>query len=111
MLAQCAAGTLLSGAKRISRLDGTPINHGSGLSLFAQYAVVGRRSAVKIRHDPGALRCVLHRHADELIRGYNFFASHAGSKAVLAHPRSCTCSRGYAATAPGGAGAYAQFTN
>ena len=43
-----AAGTLLSGAKRISRLDGTPINHGSGLSLFAQYAVVGRRSAVKI---------------------------------------------------------------
>src|SRR5690606_27202644 len=37
-----------SGAKRIRRLDGTPINHGSGLSLFAQYAVVHRRSAVKI---------------------------------------------------------------
>ncbi|WP_149537255.1 zinc-dependent alcohol dehydrogenase family protein [Siccirubricoccus phaeus] len=43
-----AAGTLLSGAKRISRLNGEKINHGSGLSLFAQYAVVGRRSAVKI---------------------------------------------------------------
>jgi alcohol dehydrogenase len=43
-----AAGTLLSGARRIRRLDGTPVNHGSGLSLFAQYAVVHRRSAVKI---------------------------------------------------------------
>lgn len=43
-----AAGTLLSGAKRIRRLNGERINHGSGLSLFAQYAVVGRRSAVKI---------------------------------------------------------------
>jgi alcohol dehydrogenase len=43
-----AAGTLLSGAKRIKRLNGEAINHGSGLSLFAQYAVVGRRSAVKI---------------------------------------------------------------
>lgn len=43
-----AAGTLLSGARRIRRLNGEPINHGSGLSLFAQYAVVGRRSAVKI---------------------------------------------------------------
>jgi alcohol dehydrogenase len=43
-----AAGTLLSGAKRISRLNGEKVNHGSGLSLFAQYAVVGRRSMVKI---------------------------------------------------------------
>ena len=43
-----AAGTLLSGAKRIRRLNGEAVNHGSGLSLFAQYAVVGRRSAVKI---------------------------------------------------------------
>jgi alcohol dehydrogenase len=43
-----SAGTLMSGAKRIRRLDGTPVNHGSGLSLFAQYAVVNRRSAVKI---------------------------------------------------------------
>ncbi len=43
-----SAGTLMSGARRIRRLDGTPVNHGSGLSLFAQYAVVNRRSAVKI---------------------------------------------------------------
>ncbi len=43
-----SAGTLMSGAKRMRRLDGTPINHGSGLSLFAQYSVVARRSAVKI---------------------------------------------------------------
>jgi len=43
-----AAGTLMSGAKRMRRLDGSPVNHGSGLSLFSQYAVVARRSAVKI---------------------------------------------------------------
>lgn len=43
-----AAGTLLSGAKRISRLNGEKINHGSGLSLFAQYCVVNRRAMVKI---------------------------------------------------------------
>ena len=46
-----AAGSLVSGAKRIKRLDGTPINHNSGLSLFAQFAVVARRSAVKIDKD------------------------------------------------------------
>jgi alcohol dehydrogenase len=46
-----AAGTLLSGAKRIRRLNGEAINHGSGLSLFAQYGVMARRSMVKI--DPG----------------------------------------------------------
>ena len=43
-----AAGTLMSGAKRISRLNGEKINHGSGLSLFAQYGVMARRSMVKI---------------------------------------------------------------
>jgi alcohol dehydrogenase len=43
-----AAGTLLSGAKRIRRLNGEAINHGSGLSLFAQYGVMARRSMVKI---------------------------------------------------------------
>ena len=43
-----AAGTLMSGAKRIRRLNGERINHGSGLSLFAQYAVVARRAMVKI---------------------------------------------------------------
>jgi alcohol dehydrogenase len=42
------AGTLISGAKRIRRLNGERVNHGSGLSLFAQYAVVARRAMVRI---------------------------------------------------------------
>lgn len=46
-----AAGTLVTGTKKLRRLDGTPINHNSGLSLYAQYAVVARRSAVKIGKD------------------------------------------------------------
>jgi alcohol dehydrogenase len=46
-----AAGTLASGAKRIRRLNGERVNHGSGLSLFAQHAVVSRRAAVKIDRD------------------------------------------------------------
>jgi len=46
-----AAGTLMSGAKRMRRLDGSNVNHGSGLSLFSQFSVVARRSAVKIDPD------------------------------------------------------------
>ncbi len=46
-----SAGTLVSGAKRIRRLNGERVNHGSGLSLFAQHAVVSRRAAVKIDGD------------------------------------------------------------
>jgi alcohol dehydrogenase len=46
-----AAGTLVSGAKRIRRLNGERVNHGSGLSLFAQFAVVSRRAAVRIDAD------------------------------------------------------------
>ncbi len=46
-----AAGTLASGAKRIRRLNGEAVNHGSGLSLFAQHAVVSRRAAVRIDPD------------------------------------------------------------
>ena len=46
-----SAGTLVSGAKRIRRLNGERVNHGSGLSLFAQYAVVSRRAAVRIDTD------------------------------------------------------------
>ncbi|WP_135465862.1 zinc-dependent alcohol dehydrogenase family protein [Crenalkalicoccus roseus] len=46
-----AAGTLLSGARRIRRLNGEAVNHGSGLSLFAQYAVVARRAMVRIDPD------------------------------------------------------------
>ena len=45
-----SAGTLRSGARRLFQ-DGKPINHGSGLSLFAQFAVIERRSAVKIDKD------------------------------------------------------------
>lgn len=45
-----AAGTLITGAQRIHQ-DGVPINHSSGLSLFAQFAVVARRSAVRIDRD------------------------------------------------------------
>ena len=46
-----AAGTLTSGAKRLRDADGQSINHNSGLSLFAQYAVVMQNSLVKIDAD------------------------------------------------------------
>ncbi|TCH96232.1 alcohol dehydrogenase [Roseococcus sp. SYP-B2431] len=46
-----AKGTLMSGAKRLNRLNGEAINHNSGLSLFAQFAVVMRDSLVKIDKD------------------------------------------------------------
>ena len=42
------AGTLLSGERRLFRGDGTPVNHHMGCSAFADYAVVSRRSAVKV---------------------------------------------------------------
>ncbi len=42
-----AAGTLLSGARRI-RCDSTEVNHHIGCSAFAEYATVSRRSLVKI---------------------------------------------------------------
>ncbi len=45
------AGTLLSGERRIFREDGTAVNHHMGCSAFAEYAVVSRRSAVKIDPD------------------------------------------------------------
>jgi len=41
------AGTLLSGARRL-RCDGAEVNHHLGCSAFAEYAVVSRRSVVKI---------------------------------------------------------------
>lgn len=40
-------GTLLSGAKRLRR-KGEPVNHHLGVSAFAEYATVSRRSLVKI---------------------------------------------------------------
>ncbi len=47
------AGTLLSGARRLTRLTpgGEALNHHLGCSVFAEYATVSRRSLVKI--DPG----------------------------------------------------------
>ncbi|MGB4582790.1 MAG: zinc-dependent alcohol dehydrogenase family protein [Rhodoferax sp.] len=41
------AGTLLSGARRL-HLDGQPVNHHVGVSCFADYAVVSRRSCVRL---------------------------------------------------------------
>ncbi|SAL81338.1 S-(hydroxymethyl)glutathione dehydrogenase/class III alcohol dehydrogenase [Caballeronia arvi] len=41
------AGTLLSGARRLS-LKGDAINHHLGCSVFAEYATVSRRSVIKI---------------------------------------------------------------
>ncbi|GIW56079.1 MAG: alcohol dehydrogenase [Nitrospiraceae bacterium] len=42
-----ATGTLLSGARRLSK-DGRPLNHHLGCSVFAERAVVSRRSLVPI---------------------------------------------------------------
>jgi alcohol dehydrogenase len=44
------AGTLLSGGRRLRR-NGEAINHHVGVSAFAEYAVVSRRSLVKIDPD------------------------------------------------------------
>lgn len=44
------AGTLLSGARRL-HCDGAEVNHHLGVSGFAEYAVVSRRSVVKIDPD------------------------------------------------------------
>ncbi len=43
-------GTLLSGARRLKR-DGQPLHHHLGISAFADYATVSRRSLVKIDSD------------------------------------------------------------
>ena len=42
------AGTLLSGARRLHRPDGTPVHHHLGVSGFAEHATVSRRSLVKV---------------------------------------------------------------
>ncbi len=44
------AGTLLSGEKRLS-LNGEPLNHFSGISAFAEYAVVSRHAVIPIDAD------------------------------------------------------------
>lgn len=45
-----AEGTLISGARRLS-MGGEPIHHYSGLSVFAQYAVVSENALIKIPDD------------------------------------------------------------
>ncbi|NNM75156.1 zinc-binding dehydrogenase [Enterovirga aerilata] len=51
-------GTLLSGARRI-RCDGEEINHHSGVSAFSEYAVISRRSIVKISRDVPLIEAAL----------------------------------------------------
>lgn len=48
------AGTLLSGERRLRDRD-RPVHHHVGVSCFAEYAVVSRRSCVKIRWDRNEL--------------------------------------------------------
>src|SRR5918997_266718 len=45
------AGTLLSGARRLRRRNGTPVNHHLGVSGFAEYATVAQESLIKIDLD------------------------------------------------------------
>lgn len=42
------AGTLLSGTQRLRRADGTVVHHHLGVSGFAEYATVSRRSLIKV---------------------------------------------------------------
>lgn len=44
------SGTLISGEKRLS-LNGNPLNHFSGISAFAEYAVVSRHAVIPIDAD------------------------------------------------------------
>jgi len=44
------AGTLLSGARRLSQ-HGQPLHHHIGVSCFAEYAVIARESAIKVDDD------------------------------------------------------------
>jgi len=45
------AGTLLSGGQRLHRRDGSAVSHHLGVSAFADYATVSRRSLVKVDDD------------------------------------------------------------
>jgi alcohol dehydrogenase len=45
-----AAGTLLSGARRLS-LNGQPLHHHIGVSCFADHAVVARETAIRVDDD------------------------------------------------------------
>ena len=65
-----AAGQLLSGHHRL-HLDGKPVNHQSGVSCYAEYAVVDRGSVVVIDKTPAARhgRAVRLRRRDRRRRG------------------------------------------
>lgn len=52
------AGTLLSGARRL-HMDGQTVHHHVGVSCFADYAVVSRRSCVKLDADIGFTEAAL----------------------------------------------------
>lgn len=43
-----AAGTLLSGERRLSEAGGAPLNHHLGVSAFSEHIVVSARSAVRV---------------------------------------------------------------
>src|SRR5690606_34178647 len=45
-----AAGTLLNGGRRV-RIGGEYLNHHIGVSCFAEYAVISRRSCIKVEAD------------------------------------------------------------
>lgn len=45
------AGTLLSGDRRLLSSTDEPLNHHTGVSCFAEYAVVSRRSCVKVHRE------------------------------------------------------------
>jgi alcohol dehydrogenase len=50
-VAAAVSGTLLSGERRLATGDGTELHHHSGVSGFAEYAVVDARSAVRVDDD------------------------------------------------------------
>ncbi|MGH1453747.1 MAG: zinc-binding dehydrogenase [Paracoccaceae bacterium] len=45
------AGELISGGSRLRDMDGNTLRHHTGVSCFAEYAVVNRGSVVKVDHD------------------------------------------------------------
>ena len=78
------AGTLLSGARRLHR-SGSDVHHHLGVSAFAEYATVSRRSLVKIDRElpldrGGAVRL---RGAHRRRRGVNTAKRPAGATAAV----------------------------
>ena len=83
-----AAGTLISGERKIS-LNGKPINHATGISCFAEYAVVSRNSVVPIDRDVPLADAALsgedlERAADYLARAVNLYPESFSNQRKLA---------------------------